>query len=327
MTIDILSIGDIVTDAFIKISDADVTCVDGKNCLLNLKFGEKIPYDSVTICNAVGNSANASVSASRLGLSSALYTYVGSDMYGTDCLTELKKNGVDTTHVHTIEGKKTNYHFVLWYDVDRTILVKHEKFPYALSITNEPRWIYLSSLGESSLPFHMEIAQYLEAHPQTKLAFQPGTFQIKLGKEKLAQIYKQTYIFFCNIEEAQKILGTDSRDIPTLLGGIAELGPKIVVVTDGINGAYAYDSTRKLAWFVPVYPHTPFERTGAGDAFASTVVSALAKGMTLEEALLWGPVNSMSVVQKIGAQEGLLTENALKKYLTDAPADYVLKSI
>ena len=43
---------------------------------------------------------------------------------------------------------------------------------------------------------------------------------------------------------------------------------------------------------------------------------------TIEEALMMAPINSMSVVQKIGAQEGLLTLPELEKFLQQAREDY-----
>jgi sugar/nucleoside kinase (ribokinase family) len=75
---------------------------------------------------------------------------------------------------------------------------------------------------------------------------------------------------------------------------------------------------------MPTYPDPkpPYERTGAGDAFASTVTAALALGKPLSEALQWGPINSMSVVQQVGAQKGLLTREKLEEYLRNAPKDY-----
>jgi sugar/nucleoside kinase (ribokinase family) len=69
-------------------------------------------------------------------------------------------------------------------------------------------------------------------------------------------------------------------------------------------------------------PKPPYERTGAGDAFASTFTSALALGMSLPQALAWGPINSMSVVQYIGAQKGLLSREQLEQFLKDAPESY-----
>lgn len=324
--IDILAIGDIVTDAFIRIKDASVTCeIDQKNCKLCVAFGEKIPYESVDVIKAVGNSANATVSASRLGLSSALLSYVGDDTDGADCIRELQKNNVNTDFVRTEKGKKTNYHYVLWYDVERTILIKHEQFDYKLGDIGNPRYLYLSSLGENSLAYHHEITEFIKNNPETKLVFQPGTFQIKLGKDVLKDIYALTSIFFCNVEEAQKILSVTSRDIKSLMKSIAALGPKQVFITDGIEGAYAYDGVDY--WFMTIYPHTPFERTGAGDAFASTVVSALALGLSTKEALMWGPINSMSVVQQVGAQKGLLSREKLEEYLKNAPEDYKVQQI
>jgi sugar/nucleoside kinase (ribokinase family) len=99
------------------------------------------------------------------------------------------------------------------------------------------------------------------------------------------------------------------------------------VITDGTKGAYAFDG--KSFWFMPPYPDPkpPYERTGAGDAFSSTFVVALALGLHIEDALRWAPINSMSVVQFVGAQEGLLTRLKIDKFLEDAPADYLPKLI
>lgn len=80
---------------------------------------------------------------------------------------------------------------------------------------------------------------------------------------------------------------------------------------------------------MPPYPDPkpPLQRTGAGDAFSSTFVVALSLGLTVEDALRWAPINSMSVVQYVGAQVGLLTRDQLENYLADAPADYSPKLI
>lgn len=325
---DFVAIGDIVTDAFIRIKDAAVHCnVKDDSCELCVRYGDKVPFEDVHVIKAVGNSANAAVSASRLGVSSALIATVGNDENGKDCLNELKKNNVSTEYMKVNNDFPTNYHYVLWYEVERTILVKHAPFPYSLPENMlAPKWIYLSSMGENSTQYHHEIATYLKNHPETKLAFQPGTFQMKLGTDALRDVYQETDVFFCNVEEAQRILKTpDEHDKLTLMKGLMDLGPKLVAMTDGINGAYTYDGEN--AYFIGIYPHTPYERTGAGDAFASTFTVALLLGKTKEEALTWGPINSMSVVQHIGAQEGLLSKDRLEHYLKDAPLDYKIKKI
>ncbi len=329
--IEFLAIGDIVTDAFIRLKEADILDRHKINKIereLCVPFGDKIPYESVTVIRAVGNSANAAIAASRLGLRSALMAIVGDDYEGKKNLEVLKLNKVALDYMETDQTLPTNYHYVLWYQDERTILVKHSPFERALPKNlKAPKWIYLTSLAENTIEFHGEFATWLREHPETKLAFQPGTFQIKFGKEKLKDIYALTEIFFCNVEEAKKILGAEDRDVLELSKGIAALGPKLVVISDGPAGAYLY--TKDGFWHMPIYPDIapPKDRTGAGDSFASTFVSALALGKTPEEALAWGPINSMSVVQKVGAQEGLLSREKLEEYLANAPADYKAKKI
>lgn len=325
---DFLAVGDVVTDAFIRLKEASVHCtINREKCEICMAFTDKVPYESVTIVPAVGNSANAAVSAARLGLTSALVSDVGSDYFGTECLEALKAERVATEFVRAHEGQKTNYHYVLWYEDDRTILVKHEEFPYALPDVDDPGWVYLSSLGEHSLPYHEAIIDYLGKRPAVKLAFQPGTFQMKFGRERLRRIYERADVFFCNTGEARKILRTEEQDNKNLLRAMHALGPKIAVITDGVKGAYAFDG--KEALFMRAYPDPkpPFERTGAGDAFSSTFTVALALGFDIRTALRWGPVNSMSVVQQVGAREGLLTREQLEAYLKTAPADYEPKAI
>jgi len=327
-TLDFVAIGDIVTDAFIELQDAWIENDNPeKNKELCMRFGDKIPYKKVDVVPAVGNSPNAAVSAHRLGLKSALVTNFGDDNYGRDMLEQIKKEGLDTRFIKIHKGVGSNYHFVLRWKAERTILVKHYEYEYSLPNLGSPKWLYLSSLAENSLPYHEMIADYLEKHPETKLAFQPGTFQIKLGKEKLARLYKLSELFFCNKEEAQRILGTEEQAFKKLLEMMHALGPKIIVITDGPNGAYAFDGNE--TWFGPMYPDPkePVDRTGAGDSFASTFTSVLALGKGIDEALQWGPINSMSVVQYVGAQAGLLSREKLEEYLKSAPADYKPKKL
>lgn len=327
--IDFLAIGDIVTDAFIELKDAWIeTDNPEKSKELCMKFGEKIPYEDVVIVPAVGNSPNAAVSAHRLGLKTALATNVGGDFFGNEQIQTLKSNGINTDYVIQHKNLPSNYHYVLRFGPERTILIKHTAFPYKFpDINPAPRFIYLSSLSENSLPYHGEIARYLKEHPETKLVFQPGTFQIKLGKETLKDLYELSYLFFCNKEEAQKILNTTENDIKKLLSMMKEIGPEIVVITDGPNGAYTYDG--KEYWFMPMYPdpNPPVDRTGAGDSFSSTFTSALALGKSIPEALSWSPINSMSVVQYIGAQKGLLHRDKLELLLHNAPKSFTPQKI
>lgn len=326
--LDILTIGDIAIDAFIRIKDAHINCgLKNDTSELCLRFGDKVPYEFTEEIPAVGNASNASISASRLGLSVGIISNIGNDDWAKKCLNILSKEKISTKYTKIHPDRKTNYHFVLWYGPERTILTKHENYDYTFpQVKKAPKWIYLTSLGSGTEKYHEEILTYLDKNPEVKLAFQPGTYQIKMGKEKLTNIYKHAEVFICNKEEAKKITEKNS-DFKELLTEIKSLGPKIVLITDGPRGAYCFDGNEMF--FVPPYPDgkDPYERTGAGDAFSSTFVSALILGKSLKEALLWGPVNSSSVVQYVGAQKGLLSKEKLMELLAKAPEEYKVEKL
>ncbi|MEI7463009.1 MAG: carbohydrate kinase family protein [Candidatus Taylorbacteria bacterium] len=331
--IDILAIGDITVDIFIKMKDARMHCrVNNEACEICLPFGEKIPYEYTKVIYASGGASNAAIACARLGLKTSLITNLGSDQNARECILKLQKEKIVTSKVREHQNKPTNCNFVLWYDDDRTILVNHIDYEHNADILNpnvgiSPKWIYLTSLSSHSPIYEDALIEYLEAKPKVKLVFQPGTFQINRGMEGLEKIVKNTEVFIVNVEEAQNLLRFKEKDVKRMLKDIGEKGPKIVLITDGINGAYMYDGDNYYQ--MPIYPdhRKAFERTGCGDAFASTFISMLSIGRSPLEALVAAPVNAMSVAQYIGAHEGLLSLEQLDWMLERAHEGYKVREI
>lgn len=320
----LVSIGDTTTDAFIRLHEASVHCdLNHKNCQLCLSFADKVPYEDLTVVPGVGNSANVAVGAARLGHKTRFMSAVGEDHYGREIVALLRKEKVDPALIKINRGVPTNYHFVLNFKGERTILIKHNKYEYFdVNKIGNPEWLFFSSTGEHMLPFHFKLARYLARHPQIRMGFNPGTFQIKMGRKKLAAIYKHTHMLFVNREEAQRILNIKNQNVKLSFKGLHQLGPKVICITDGPDGAYASDGSN--IYYMPIYPDPapPFERTGAGDAFSSGFMSALIYGLPVMEAPRWAPINAMNVVQYIGAREGLLTKQKLLGLLRRAPKNY-----
>ena len=326
----VLMIGDIFTDAFIKLDENYAVVeadADGKEWL-KLPFGSKPPYEQVDIVESVGPSPNAAISCARLGLDVSLMAWLGDDEPGASSLAHLKSENVHTDDMITEQGKKSSYWYVLRHGTDRTMLVKSEPYSYTWQDpATTPDWIYLAYIGEDSWHVHEGLANYLDQNPSVKFVFQPATYHFEWGVEKLAALYRHAHMVVMNREEAQQVTGKSHDDLRGLANGLHDLGPTIVVITDGSHGSYASHDGKLFT--IPNYPDPkpPTDRTGAGDAFASTLTAGLMLGKSIDEALTWAPINSAGVVQELGAQRGLMTMDTLQEWLSNAPEDYRVSEV
>ena len=319
---DVVSVGDVAMDVFIPIPDsvADVRVEEGKRRLV-LPFGAKVPCDRGSSVTAGGDAANAAVAFARLGLRAALASFLAHDQYGRDLLVALRGEGVHTNLVHVDDPAETNRNFVLWSGPDRTILVRHQRFNWhwpSLRPTEIPAWLYLTSVGPNGFKYEDEIAQWLAANTGVRLAFRPGTHQLEAGLERLAPLFGRCEVLVLAEDAARDLLHT-ADDADTLLTTLAATGAQRVVLTDHHGGARAADTEHR--YLVPPYPDTTpvYERTGADDAFAATVVAGLVAGLPFRDALQRAPINAMSVKHEIGAQAGLLHHDELLAYLDEMP--------
>lgn len=311
---DVITIGDSVLDTFLHIQEASVACeLKRDECLLCMKFGEKLPLESVTRIPAAGNASNVAIGAARLGWKSGIVSILGQDATGQEIVAHWKKERVDTRYVQYDPKRPTNSHTVLHFQDERTILVYHQPRTYTLPELKSTAWIYYTSLGKGHEPLEKQLLPWLDTHPETKLGFNPGTFQLQRGLKKLIPVLEHCTALFVNKQEAQRLLSTDEDKETLLLSGLRRYGPKIVVITDGPKGAWCFDGTTRL--FCKAFPGKAVERTGAGDSFAMGFMHGLQETGSLAEALRHGSAVSSQVILKVGPHEGLPTRTALQALL------------
>lgn len=308
---DIISIGDTSLDVFLKINDASLMCsLDKETCWFCLNYTEKIPVTEIYFTPG-GNACNNAVGSSRLGLKTALYTVIGDDDSGRRIIENIKKEKVSDAYIRVEKGNPTNYSTALLYKTDRTLLVYHDLRPYKLPQLSAAQWIYFTSMGKGFEKVFKALTRYLNSNG-TKFAFNPGTHQLLAGRKVLDPILKITDVLILNKEEALSLLGTHAKvPIQDVMRGLRNLGPELVVVTDGAKGAYGFDGHH--SYRMPPMPAKVLERTGAGDSFSTGLLAALAYNLPLSEALMWGSANAASVIEHIGPQAGLLTKEQMKK--------------
>ncbi len=321
--LNLLSVGDASIDVFVTPTESETLCrVDTKECLICFSYGDKIPVSNLEI-SIGGNAANNATGTKRLGINSAVVLTLGDDDIGSKIIEKLKGEGVDTTYVIQQPSTNSNYSTIVSYSGERTILSykapRSYEFPVKLPITP---WVYLTSMADSFRPFYNHLVGWLKKNPDIKLVFNPGSRQLRAGVDSLKDVLARSHIVYVNKKEAETLTGMkESQDMKELLKALSALGPKVPIITNSSNGSFAYDGTKFVK--AGILPVDAYERTGAGDAFGSGCLSALVKEKSLEEALLWGTLNSASVIGYIGSQRGLLKESEMAEWLERAKSSKV----
>jgi ribokinase len=320
---DVVSLGDVVTDEFIQLPEGTVrTRDDEEGRWLEIPLGTKLVVGDDSSLRAGGSAANAAVAMSRLGLRVGLASYLAHDQIGLDILSAMRSEGVGTELVRIDSPSHTVRNFILSFGSERTILVRHAEFNYhwqGFRDNEVPAWLYVNSLGPDALAYQDEIADWLGAHDGVRLAFQPGTFQVEAGTERLRRMYERAEVVLFSTAAAEMITGISRIDEGPTLDALMSLGSRSVVVFNEAGGAVAANEHERL--FVAAFdsPEPPLDVTGAGDAFAATMVAALIMGMPLRAALRWPAVNAAAVTRHLGTQDGLLRRDELVGRLDVSP--------
>ncbi len=314
---DIVSIGDCTIDYFLEVKDASVVCdVDKANCKICFNYADKIAVEHFA-SSVAGNAANNAVASSRLDLTAAIYTSVGGDDGGKKIVKKFKEEKIATNLVKVFPKMQSNFSAVINFKGERTIFVYHQPWEYALPRLPKSKWVYYTSTGKNFETMHEELLRHLK-RTGAKLGLNLGTHQCKGDFKNVEEIIANTHTFFFNKEEAAELLGKPhNTPFQILLKGIKEMGPKIVVVTDGINGSTCFDGDN--FYEIGIYQVPIVERTGVGDAYASAFIAAEINGEDVYNRMKWGTLNSSGVVQKIGPQDGLRFKKDIASIMASKP--------
>ena len=302
--LDLITIGDSMIDTFLFMSPK-VVKIDPEGPRASIAWGEKLPVESYHK-SVAGNGINNVIGASRLGLHSAFYTIVGDDVGGREITHKLKKEGVNLDYLIRSKESQTSASVVLSVNAERSIFVYHYKREYEFPKLKKSSWIYLTSMASGCEKIYPKLVKWIKQN-NISLGYNPGTHQLIAGVDKSKKILQVSTFISVNKEEAISWVGPGSS--LELCQKLAALGPKIIVLTDGRKGAYAY--TAGELWYIREFPGKRFEATGAGDSFTSAFLSALHYKQPVSEALVWGAINAMKVVGQIGPIAGLQTKKEL----------------
>ncbi|MAG18253.1 MAG: hypothetical protein CL944_02145 [Candidatus Diapherotrites archaeon] len=305
---DVISIGSATADVFVHIPK---TFSSKDMCVFHP--GTKVDIEEMDYFTG-GGATNTSVSFSRLGLKAGALCSVGDDASGIKVLNVLRKEKVNTSLVHTLQGKNTSYSVILTgFGKDRVVLC-YSKATASLGETKldftklKAKWFYITSLH--SKPELLKNIILRAKKTGARIAWNPGQKELSLGFKKLKKIVGSVDILIVNKEEALKLTG--SADIHRNLEKLLELA-ETAVITEGKHGAHAANDT--YIYSIKAFKIKPLDVTGAGDAFGSGFTTAIIKGKGIDDALVYGTVNSNSVISHLGTKNVLPTEQGIKIFL------------
>ena len=299
-----LAIGAATQDVFLRAADVFKPWRHKGVDYERLPLGAKLEVDDV-IFSTGGGACNAAVTFARLGMHSQFMGTIADDVAGQAVLAQLDAEDIDTTHVSYDSKHATGYSTLLLAPSgERTVLVHrgasahYDKHNFDLRGV-EADWIYISSMGGAMDVLEAVITQASELG--IKVACNPGGAELKQAT-KLRALLDDISILSINRDEAKLLFeGETSEELA--LHALHRC--PTVLVSDGPNGAVA--ATKEKVIIAGMYEDVPvIDRTGAGDAFGSGFAAKIALGHTLEEAITYASANSTSVVQKIGAKDGIL---------------------
>lgn len=308
---DVITIGAATRDAFIRSSALELhpSATDAGTIDACFPLGAKIEIDEL-IMETGGGATNTAVTFGRLGFKAGIVAAVGNDGNGRHITSVLRDEGVSTSMLQTQKDERTGYSAILLSGTgERTILVYRgaaekidaAKIPWTRL---KARWFYISSVGGN-----MALMRKILAHAAkigAKVAWNPGSKEIRNGIDTLGPLIKKVDVFNLNKEEAALLAAKSTHDLPGIVKTLCPLPRLALLVTDGGNGTTAAKRDGR-GWHSGTLDVKRINSTGAGDAFGSGFVAGLLRRPDdIPHALAVGTLNATGVVQQMGAKRGLL---------------------
>ncbi len=260
-----------------------------------------------------GGSYNTAVALHRLSVKVGWAADFGTDLFSQLVLEMAKQDGLDEAlfvhhnmplrRVTASASLSTERAFMAYYDDGPAIPAAIKALTSASA-----KYLYIPALYTGPA---LDIGLPLVRAKRMKIVMDGNSYDdAVLSDPKVRKVLKNCTVFMPNRAEACRITGFD--DLEQAMLKLAELVP-LVVVKDGVNGAYACQQDKIIhADSIPV---KPIDTTGAGDCFNAGFLKAYLNGKSLEECLRWGNIVGGLSTLGYGGSGKVITEQDVQAYL------------
>jgi len=243
---------------------------------------EKMPIRR-SLRRAGGQTSTALAAAARLGARVSFCTCLGEDDLSQFMLGELKKNAVDCQHVTILPGSRSFYAVIL---IDssqgsRTILYSDEGFHEIEPAAIDPQWIASSRVV---LTDHNTPHAGLHAARLARDLHIPVVADIeRTNIDELADLLLMVDHLIVSQRFARDYTGLDEP--AAIAASLSRKDQAACVVTCGSRGCW-YSLNGGPVRHFPAFEVQVVDTTGCGDVFHGAYAAALARGESIERAIV-----------------------------------------
>ena len=279
-----------------------------------------------------GSSANIAVGICKFGGEACLVTSVSDDAIGRYCTNELQGYGVGTDHVRTIGGEYRSSLAIYESLVEdhQTVLYRNQAADFQVTRADIER-VELKRFGAL-----IAAGTVLAAEPSRDATFHaleraaaarcPIIFDIDyrpyswpsaaVAAEVLSRAGARSNVIVGNDEEFGFMAGAMERGLEKARE-LARTTAAIVIYKMGERGAITLAGDEEMQ--TGIFPVTALKPTGAGDSFMAGLLSGIAAGLPLRDAVLRGSACAAIVVARPGCAPAMPDEADLDAFLTHHP--------
>lgn len=254
-----------------------------------------------------GKGANQAIAMSKLGANVKMVGLIGDDQYGDLLRSNLELEGVDHSEVKMVSQCPSGIAFIMVNrSGDNSIVVVPGANEKLLPTDIQESWFedveYLVCQLETPLDTIEAVLKEAKAkHIKTILNPAPA-------KQLTKDLLRHVDMLVPNETEFYHITGikiTSKEDFIEGYRMINQLGIKELIVTMGAQGSWYYNGTDFIE--AKAEKVNAIDTTAAGDSFIGGVVTKLASGYSMSEALDYGSKVAAITVTRFGAQSSLPT--------------------
>ncbi len=279
-----------------------------------------------------GSSANIAAGICKLGGQASLVTRVSDDSIGSYCIGQLERYGVGTEYVRPVGGEYRNS--LAFYESrvegHRNVIYRNGAADFQMDTDDVAAVDYgkFGALITAGTVFAAEPsrAATFDAFARAKAVGLPIIFDVdyrpyswpspQVAQEVLSRAAAQSDMIVGNDEEFGFMAGGIDKGLAKARA-LAEDTATIVVYKMGEKGAVTFSGGQEIR--TGIWPVTALKPTGAGDSFMAGMVTGLAYGQSLHDAILRGSACASITVSRPGCAPAMADTPTLTQFMADHP--------